>query len=138
RNAVQAPDSRSVSDTAKLPDTSPAPAPASAVPDAAPTGFASAGQPPEAPLDDLDLPLPVESAPQADAASDPFSDLFGPGTLPVGSVPDVSAHPFDLESAQVRNPEDPLRQLPRGDANVRGPLRDPLDALGDNTDGAHN
>jgi len=68
-------------------------------------------------------------APQSDPA-DVFSDLFGPGTLPVGSVPDMSAHPFDLESAQTRNPEDPLRQLPRGDANVSGAPRDPLDLLG--------
>src|SRR5690606_4067555 len=135
---VQVSDSRSVSDTPKVPDTPTAPAPSAAFPDAAPTGFASAVQLPQAPLDDLDLPLAAEPAPPADAASDPFSDLFGPGTLPVGSVPDVSAHPFDLESAQVRNPEDPLRQLPRGDANVRGPLRDPLDALGDNAEGAHN
>ncbi|WP_026639044.1 FHA domain-containing protein [Bordetella petrii] len=135
---VQESDSRSVSDSPKAPDTPTAPAPSAAFPDAAPTGFASAGQLPQAPLDDLDLPLAAEPAPPADAASDPFSDLFGPGTLPVGSVPDVSAHPFDLESAQVRNPEDPLRQLPRGDANVRGPLRDPLDALGDNAEGAHN
>ncbi|MCD0505842.1 hypothetical protein LPZ50_22880, partial [Bordetella petrii] len=81
-------------------------------------------------FDDLDPPLAAEpQAPPSDPA-DVFSDLFGPGTLPVGSVPDVSAHPFDMESAQTRNPEDPLRQLPRGDANVRGPARDPLDLLG--------
>ena len=70
---------------------------------------------------------------------DVFSDLFGPGTLPVGSVPDVSAHPFDMESAQNRNPEDPLRHLPRGDANVSGPLRDPLDLLDSHEgDDVHN
>ncbi|WP_236844207.1 FHA domain-containing protein [Bordetella sp. 02P26C-1] len=62
-------------------------------------------------------------------SDDVFSGLFGPGTLPVGSVPDVSTHPFDMESAGERNPEDPLRQLPRGDANVSGPARDPLDLL---------
>lgn len=64
-----------------------------------------------------------------ESGDDIFSDLFGPGTLPVGSVPDVATHPFDMESAQVRNPEDPLQALPRGDATVRGPTPDPLDLL---------
>ncbi|WP_332609449.1 FHA domain-containing protein [Achromobacter sp. ESBL13] len=57
---------------------------------------------------------------------DIFSDLIGPGTLPVGSAPDVSTHPFDLDSAAVRNPDDPLRHLPRGDASVSRPVTDPL------------
>ncbi|WAI84296.1 MULTISPECIES: FHA domain-containing protein [Achromobacter] len=57
---------------------------------------------------------------------DIFSDLIGPGTLPVGSVPDVSTHPFDLDSAAARNPDDPLRHLPRGDATVSRPVTDPL------------
>ncbi|MDF8365502.1 FHA domain-containing protein [Achromobacter anxifer] len=67
---------------------------------------------------------------------DIFSDLIGPGTLPVGSAPDVSTHPFDLDSAQARNPEDPLRQLPPGDGVVSRPPTDPLalfDAPGDGT-----
>ncbi|OZI50597.1 FHA domain-containing protein [Bordetella genomosp. 4] len=83
---------------------------------------------------------PFAATSSADNSStDVFSDLFGPGTLPVGSVPDVSAHPFDMESAQTRNPEDPLRHLPRGDANVSGPLRDPLDLLDSHEgEGVHN
>lgn len=106
-----------------------APEPAQPLPEP-PAAFPSAPARFDAPFADLDPPLAAEpQAPQSDPA-DVFSDLFGPGTLPVGSVPDVSAHPFDLESAQARNPEDPLSQLPRGDANVRGPLRDPLDMLG--------
>jgi len=82
----------------------------------------------DADTEPFDEPL---GAPSSSGSSDidVFSDLFGPGTLPVGSVPDVSAHPFDMESAQNRNPEDPLRHLPRGDANVSGPARDPLDLL---------
>jgi FHA domain-containing protein len=89
---------------------------------------APADNPPVAEESLFDEPLAPASS--ADTSStDVFSDLFGPGTLPVGSVPDVSAHPFDMESAQTRNPEDPLRHLPRGDANVSGPLRDPLDLL---------
>jgi len=92
-------------------------------------GAFEAEAPSGSPFGDLP-PLDGETRqPQADP-SDVFSDLFGPGTLPVGSAPDVSTHPFDLESAQVRNPEDPLRQLPRGDASVSGPARDPLDLLG--------
>ncbi|MFY0477596.1 FHA domain-containing protein [Achromobacter marplatensis] len=73
------------------------------------------------------------TTPAVDAASpaaviddDIFSDLIGPGTLPVGSAPDVSTHPFDLASAQARNPDDPLRHLPPGDAAVSRPITDPL------------
>lgn len=66
------------------------------------------------------------AAPAAGIDDDIFSDLIGPGTLPVGSAPDVSTHPFDLESAQARNPEDPLRHLPPGDAAVSRPVTDPL------------
>lgn len=83
------------------------------------------------------------AAPEAPATSvaaaaddDIFSDLIGPGTLPVGSAPDVSTHPFDLDSAQARNPEDPLRHLPPGDGAVSRPPTDPLalfDAPGDST-----
>lgn len=62
----------------------------------------------------------------ATATEDIFSDLIGPGTLPVGSAPDVSTHPFDLDSAAARNPVDPLRHLPRGDATVSRPVTDPL------------
>ncbi|CAB3669320.1 FHA domain-containing protein [Achromobacter pestifer] len=67
-----------------------------------------------------------EAPPAAVIDEDIFSDLIGPGTLPVGSAPDVSTHPFDLESAQARNPDDPLQQLPSGDAAVSRPVTDPL------------
>jgi FHA domain-containing protein len=73
-------------------------------------------------------------APAAAADDDVFGDLIGPGTLPVGSAPDGSTHPFDLDSAQARNPADPLQQLPPGDAAVTRPVTDPLalfDAPGD-------
>lgn len=66
------------------------------------------------------------AAPAAAIDDDIFSDLIGPGTLPVGSAPDVSTHPFDLDSAQARNPDDPLRHLPPGDAAVSRPVTDPL------------
>lgn len=80
-----------------------------------------------------------EPQPTTPSNVDVFSDLFGPGTLPVGSAPDVGAHPFDMASAQHRNPEDPLRHLPRGDANVSGPARDPLDLLSSaDSDGLHD
>ncbi|CAM4040177.1 FHA domain-containing protein [Bordetella tumbae] len=102
------------------------------------TDTAAVSSPPVAEERLFDEPFANTSA--ADTSStDVFSDLFGPGTLPVGSVPDVSAHPFDMESAQNRNPEDPLRHLPRGDANVSGPLRDPLDLLDSHEgDDVHN
>lgn len=104
------------------------------------SGFAALSTPPSSttlsepdPLRDSPMAHDVNVAPDAlpnDASSqDIFGDLFGPGTLPVGSVPDVSAHPFDMASAQHRNPDDPLSDLPQGDANVVGPLRDPLDLL---------
>ncbi|WP_459615755.1 FHA domain-containing protein [Bordetella sp. 2513F-2] len=84
-----------------------------------------------APLADPEAPQPFPEAEPAPAdakpADDVFSGLFGPGTLPVGSAPEVSAHPFELDSAQARNAEDPLAHLPRGDANVSGRTRDPLD-----------
>ncbi|WP_255592554.1 FHA domain-containing protein [Bordetella sp. BOR01] len=110
-------------------------------PDAPPPShpFQPAQASPDLPFDDLDPPLAAEPQSAQAEQVDVFSDLFGPGTLPVGSVPDVSAHPFDLESAQGRNPEDPLRHLPPGDANLRGPARDPLDMLGSpDTDDAHS
>lgn len=69
----------------------------------------------------------VDAAPPAAVTDeDIFGDLIGPGTLPVGSAPDVSTHPFDLESAQARNAEDPLQHLPRGDAAVSRQVTDPL------------
>ncbi|SSW62166.1 FHA domain-containing protein [Achromobacter agilis] len=74
------------------------------------------------------------TAAAAAADDDVFADLIGPGTLPVGSAPDVSTHPFDLDSAQARNAEDPLQHLPPGDAAVSRPVTDPLalfDAPGD-------
>ncbi|MGS1008391.1 FHA domain-containing protein [Achromobacter anxifer] len=82
------------------------------------------------------MPEVQATNPAAMADDDIFSDLIGPGTLPVGSAPDVSTHPFDLDSAQTRNPEDPLRHLPPGDGAVSRPPTDPLalfDAPGDGT-----
>lgn len=73
--------------------------------------------------------------PAAMIDEDIFSDLIGPGTLPVGSAPDVSTHPFDLESAQTRNPDDPLQQLPSGDASVARPVTDPLALFDTPSDG---
>jgi FHA domain-containing protein len=70
------------------------------------------------------------SAAQADTLDAPamnvFDDLIGPGTLPVGSAPDVSAHPFDMASAAARNPADPLAQLDRGETAFADRRRDPL------------
>lgn len=112
--------------------------PAASPPPAHPTAQEFAAPPPSgSPFGDapFDEPLLPDLPPADTSTTDVFSDLFGgPGTVPVGSAPDVSAHPFDMESAQNRNPEDPLRHLPRGDANVSGPLRDPLDALGSHDD----
>src|SRR5690606_32080791 len=56
-----------------------------------PGGFAEAPAAFDAPLDSPGPLLSDAPAQQSDPA-DVFSDLFGPGTLPVGSVPDVSAH----------------------------------------------
>ncbi|WP_066641809.1 FHA domain-containing protein [Bordetella sp. H567] len=60
------------------------------------------------------------------AKGDVFSDLIGPGTLPVASMSDLGVHPFDMESAISRNPDDPLAQLQdhewRHDAGQRDPL----------------
>lgn len=71
-------------------------------------------------------PAPEAAAMPAAPDDDIFGDLIGPGTLPVGAAPDVSVHPFDLESAQARNPDDPLQQLPRGDATISRAGTDPL------------
>lgn len=123
-----------VSPATAMPDTADT-ASGMPAPDAAPTPPYDPGTYPESDRTRFDAPFgglepqAAQAQPPQSNPSDVFSDLFGPGTLPVGSVPDVSAHPFDLESAQTRNPEDPLRQLPRGDANVSGPARDPLDLL---------
>ncbi|ALM85926.1 FHA domain-containing protein [Bordetella sp. N] len=68
------------------------------------------------------LAAEAEPAPAVDI----FSDLMGPGTLPVGSAPDLSAHPFDMTSAAGRNPEDPLSQLDPRHTGFDGPSRDPL------------
>ncbi|EHK62814.1 FHA domain-containing protein [Achromobacter arsenitoxydans] len=73
--------------------------------------------------------------PAAAPDDDIFGDLIGPGTLPVGAAPDVSVHPFDLESAQTRNPDDPLQHLPRGDAAVSRPAVDPLAMFDVSSDG---
>ena len=66
-----------------------------------------------------------EPEPAPTAPVDIFSDLFGPGTLPVGSAPDLAAHPFDMASAAARNPEDPLAQLDRRDATSTDISHDP-------------
>jgi FHA domain-containing protein len=72
----------------------------------------------------------VALPPQPEPAPDVFGDLIGPGTLPVGSAPDVGAHPFDMASAATRNPEDPLAQLPRDDMPLSGTGGDPLRMFG--------
>lgn len=69
--------------------------------------------------------------PPPEPAPDVFSDLIGPGTLPVGSAPDVSAHPFDMASASPRNPEDPLAQH-RDDVHEHGGFTRPPTVRKDN------
>jgi FHA domain-containing protein len=64
---------------------------------------------------------------QASAAQgDVFSDLIGPGTLPVASLSELSVHPFDMDSAASRNPDDPLAHLPKDDWRGDDGSRDPL------------
>jgi len=86
---------------------------------------------------------PMQPVPQAGAAAaaqpageDVFGGLFGPGTLPVGGAPELSAHPFDLDSAQSRNAVDPLAHLPPGGAPAQPLPRDPLALFGEPGDGA--
>ncbi|MEI2415185.1 FHA domain-containing protein [Orrella sp. JC864] len=101
---------------------------------ALPARAPQAGGPPAFPAPDPDVSVgePFPAAPQAGqpAAEDVFADLMGPGTLPVGSPPDVSCHPFDMDSAARRNAADPLAQLPPepGAAPSRA---DPLALLAD-------
>ncbi|MDQ2137168.1 FHA domain-containing protein [Alcaligenaceae bacterium B3P038] len=85
---------------------------------------APAHQPVEPDTTDPLLPTPAEDEPPVDI----FSDLLGPGTLPVGSVPDVSAHPFDLASDARLNPVNPLDQHVPTDLDAHRP-RDPLAAF---------
>lgn len=66
---------------------------------------------------------------------DIFADLMGPGTLPVGSAPDISCHPFDMASAAPRNTPDPLSLLP-GEPVRHVPGEDPLSFF-DQVDAAH-
>jgi FHA domain-containing protein len=64
---------------------------------------------------------------QASAAQgDVFSDLIGPGTLPVASLSELSVHPFDMDSAASRNPDDPLAHLPKDEWHADNGPRDPL------------
>ncbi len=72
----------------------------------------------------------TSAAARQDTPDDIFAGLFGPGTLPVGSTPDVSSHPFDLASAAQRNPADPLASLPP-EARSAGQPADPLALFGD-------
>jgi FHA domain-containing protein len=71
------------------------------------------------------------------SASDVFGDLIGPGTLPVASVSGLTMHPFDMESAAVRNPDDPLAHLPVADWHGDGLPRDPLALFPHNGGAAH-
>ncbi|VFR36996.1 Uncharacterized protein ImpI/VasC [plant metagenome] len=92
-------------------------------------------------------PAPVGQQDQAAVASsqpparpdpgpvDIFADLMGPGTLPVGSAPDISCHPFDMASAAPRNTPDPLSLLP-GEPVRHVPGEDPLSFF-DQVDAAH-
>jgi len=123
---------------ARLPDVSP---PAAAAPNATMAPVAPRDLPelpdlsefeslPPIQADGTDDPLAASHTlapePQAPVDEDVFSGLFGPGTLPVGTISDVSAHPFEMESSQARNASDPLAHLPHGDASVSRPQRDPL------------
>ncbi|WP_144630631.1 FHA domain-containing protein [Bordetella genomosp. 13] len=102
--------------------------------------FDALGKPPAGDRDPLLSAAPAPLAPEPEPQQPPedvFSGLFGPGTLPVGTVSDVSAHPFEMESAQKRNAADPLSHLPRGDASVSRPQRDPL-AMFDAPHGGHD
>ncbi|SAI69884.1 Uncharacterized conserved protein%2C contains FHA domain [Bordetella ansorpii] len=102
--------------------------------------FDALGKPPAGDPDPLltGAPAAAEPAPAPQQPpEDVFSGLFGPGTLPVGTVSDVSAHPFEMDSAQARNAADPLSHLPRGDASVSRPQRDPL-AMFDAPHGGHD
>jgi FHA domain-containing protein len=78
---------------------------------------------------------------QADAPAaqaDVFSDLIGPGTLPVASMSELAVHPFDMESAVSRNPENPLAQLPDSGWRHDEGQRDPLALFPDDSHGAHH
>lgn len=102
--------------------------------------FDAVGKSPAGGPDPLLAAAPAAAAPAPAPQQPPedvFSGLFGPGTLPVGTVSDVSAHPFELDSAQARNAADPLSHLPRGDASVSRPQRDPL-AMFDAPHGGHD
>ncbi|VFR56309.1 Uncharacterized protein ImpI/VasC [plant metagenome] len=77
-------------------------------------------------------PPPAQPEPEP---VDIFADLMGPGTLPVGSAPDISCHPFDMASAAPRNTPDPLSLLP-GEPVRHVPGKDPLSFF-DQVDAAH-
>lgn len=90
-----------------------------------------------APAQQAQVPL---ASPQSSAQAEPepvdiFADLIGPGTLPVGSAPDISCHPFDMASAAPRNTPDPLSLLP-GEPVRHVPGEDPLSFF-DQVDAAH-
>lgn len=91
-----------------------------------PAPLAGSAFPETDPLSATPSSAPAESESAPSPPEDVFSGLFGPGTLPVGTVSDVSAHPFEMDSAQSRNAADPLSHLPRGDASVSRAQRDPL------------
>ncbi|OZI63156.1 FHA domain-containing protein [Bordetella genomosp. 11] len=71
------------------------------------------------------------------AQADVFGDLIGPGTLPVASMSELGVHPFDMESAVSRNPDDPLAQLRDDGWAHDAAQRDPL-ALFPDPGGVHH
>lgn len=72
------------------------------------------------------------------APADVFGDLIGPGTLPVASMSELTVHPFDMESAASRNPDDPLAQLQDNEWRHDAGQRDPLALFPDHGDGGHH
>lgn len=91
--------------------------------------------PPDAPVPAAASVADLPPAQPEPGPVDIFADLMGPGTLPVGSAPDISCHPFDMASAAPRNTPDPLSLLP-GEPVRHVPGEDPLSFF-DQVDAAH-
>jgi len=74
-------------------------------------------------------PSTLDATPATAADADPFADLLGPGTLPLGTAPTLdTTHPFDMASAAPRNAADPLAGwAQRPDDAHAARTRDPLD-----------
>lgn len=77
--------------------------------------------------DDISLGNCRIAVSDAHAAHDPFADLLGPGTLPLGTAPDLNvAHPFDMTSAGQRNAADPLAGWAQRPDSAPARAQDPL------------